>query len=74
MDGLPKERDGDGKYIYFQEFCCMGKQRNGVIDSWRWREGMKSRFFFRAEEITLYLYANENDPVWGGGLAKQYLH
>lgn len=22
--------------------------------------------FFRAKEITQYLYANENDPVWGG--------
>lgn len=63
--------NGEGKYSpYFQEFCYMGKERNGVIAG---GGGKGSRVdFFRAKEITLYLYANENDPV-GGGLAKQYL-
>lgn len=43
----------------------MGKQRNGVMAG---GEGKGSRVdFFRAREITLYLYANENDPVREGG-------
>lgn len=61
--------NGEGKYSpYFQEFCCMGKERNGVIAG---GGGKGSRVDFRAKEITLYLYANENDLV--GGVAKQYL-
>ena len=70
MDSPPKVRDEDDRYSPpFQGFCYMGKQRNGVMAG---GEGKGSRVdFFRAREITLYLYANENDPVReGGGIGK----
>lgn len=44
VDSLSEERDGDGKDSqHFQEFCSVGKQRNGVIAGGRIKRG----FFLR---------------------------
>lgn len=38
-----------------------------------WGKGSREDLF-KMREITLYLYANGNDPGERGKLAKQYLH
>lgn len=70
---MPEERDEGGKNSqYLQEFGSTGKRRNRVIAG-RGGEGLREDFF-KMKEITLYLYANGNDPGERGKLVKQYLH
>lgn len=72
VDSLPKKRDEDGMQSqHFPEFCSWNK-RSGVIAG-GWGKGSREDLF-KMREITLYLYANGNDPGERGKLAKQYLH